>query len=417
MTKMAPSMKQPPFSSQRFTLRRPTIRILVCLLVVIGLGVFGWLHIEFTSQFANDSDHGQPSQQHQIMDPRITSTTTTTKKQSTFYNNSNHNIVVAAGQTRIVTFTDHSFRYVAANWHERLAALGYTTQTIVAVDQATVDFFATHPTTTNMTFQYDLMMRPPLPMQYASRLYREKLRLVVMQIFALRWKYILQQLQQGIHVLLTDCDNIFSQYVALRDFEQSDYDVFHAYETRHPEIVFQQQGFCVCGGMSWFRASPKVIHFIKHVVAHCQDLCDDQDILNRIILYSLNMTWDYTPDTFGPTAKRTSNHTDARFNGLLQKGLSGTSGVTGHRVKIWDRDFAYRGPLVEVASECPHNNWVSMPMFTGHTRQLIWMDKLKSFDMWDIKCGHVNQRSFGIQYVPPGFAKQYNKRKWGRVDQ
>lgn len=397
-------MKAPvavPSTSKRLSVIRQrspiTIRVIACFFVVVGLGVLCWLQVRILSHFSFDNLQQQVGDEPQVKSTRTTTASSLSSRPKAEAASS------MAGKTKIITFTDHSFRFVAANWYERLKALGYTTQTIVAVDEVTVDFLANH---TN--YRYDVKFRPPLPSKYDGEIYRVKRRLVVTQIFALRWRYILQQLKQGIHVLLTDCDNIFSSYVPLSEFEQSEYDVFHAYETKHPGIVFAKQGFCVCGGMSWFRASPKVIHFIQHVVANCKDLCDDQDILNRVILYNLNMTWDHTPDTFGPTAKRTSNNTDERFNGLLEIGVSGTSGLTGHRVKIWDRDFAFRGTLDPPT--CPRNNWVSMPMFSGHVRQKIWMDKLKSFDLWDKRCGHVNNRSFGIHYLPEGFNIQYNKR-------
>ncbi len=311
--------------------------------------------------------------------------------------------------TKIIAFTDYQFRYVAANWFERLHSLGYTTHTIVAVDAGMVDFLNTSKTNHNDSFRYEIFLRPPLPSQYNSEPYIVKLRFAIEQLFALRWKYILHQLQQGIHVLMTDCDNIFTRYLPLSELEDSEYDVYHAYESRYPADVFEQQGFCVCGGMSWFRASPKVIQFIQMVIDQCQDMCDDQVILNRIILHQLNMTWDASPYQLGPTS---SNQTEERFNGLPQWGISGTSQVTGHRVKIWDRDVAFRGPLKP--NPCPPNNWVSMPLFHAFTRGQVWMDKLKAFEVWDRNCGHVhnnnNKSVFGIQYAPKGFQAQYNRK-------
>ncbi len=307
-----------------------------------------------------------------------------------------------AGQTKIVAFTDHGFRFVAANWYERLQALGYTTHTIVAVDTSMVKFLNSTNATAN--YRYDVMLRPNLRPALASHPYNKKLRYVVEQIFAIRWQYILEQLQQGVHILMTDCDNIFTRHMPLSELEESEFDVYHAFETRHPGDVFEKQGFCVCGGMSWFRASPKVIQLVRMIIAECNEMCDDQVILNRIILNQLNMTWDSSPYQLGPV---TSNQTEDRFNGLPQFGVSGTSGLTGHRVKIWDRDVAFRGSLKP--NPCPANNWVSMPLFDAYMRRSVWMDKLKAFEVWDRNCGGANN-TFGIQYLPQGFHDRYNKR-------
>jgi hypothetical protein len=128
-------------------------------------------------------------------------------------------------------------------------------------------------------------------------------------LFGRRWKYVYDQLQKGYSVLLTDVDNVFLRYHPLQNFDESEYDVFHAYSTSYPTHVFEQMGFTVCGGgMSWLRADPKVIRFVASLVNKCKCLkdendddfckncyCDDQVALNELLWKGKHsVTWDRT---------------------------------------------------------------------------------------------------------------------------
>jgi hypothetical protein len=56
-------------------------------------------------------------------------------------------------------------------------------------------------------------------------------------IFAHRWVYLLEQLKDGYHVLISDIDNIFSKYYPMSALESSPYDAFHALEGRPPQLM------------------------------------------------------------------------------------------------------------------------------------------------------------------------------------
>jgi hypothetical protein len=197
-----------------------------------------------------------------------------------------------------------------------------------------------------------------LPEKFWSEPYSTKMRMEVELIFAHRWVYMLKQLQAGNHVLITDVDNIFSKYHAMSTMELSEYDVFHALEAKYPTKVFDALGFTFCGGMGWFRSSPSTIQLIQQIVDRCGDICDDQ----------INSTTDV-------------------LDGLMVKGFTGMSMKTGHKVMVWDREFAYRGendPKV-----CPVNNWVSMPFVASRGRWEKAITKLNSYDIWDNSCPHL----------------------------
>jgi hypothetical protein len=212
-------------------------------------------------------------------------------------------------------------------------------------------------------------------------------------LFAHRWVYVLEQLKLGYHILLTDVDNIFSSYYDMSILEMSEFDVYHALETKHPEDVFRYQGFVFCGGMGWYRASPPTLRYIQEMVTQCGDLCDDQILLNRLVAYVFRVQWNRNSTEHGEvtvptrdtnvTIDRLGNHFD-RLVGLVTKGFTGYSESTGAQIYVWDRDFAYRGKADP--SVCPKLNWVSMPFVTAPVRSGVARAKWNTYDIWDTNC-------------------------------
>lgn len=227
-------------------------------------------------------------------------------------------------------------------------------------------------------------------------------------MFAHRWVYLLEQLKLGNHILLTDVDNIFTSYYDMNELEESEYDVYHALETKHPTDVFRHQGFVFCGGMAWFRSSPRTIRYIEEMVHRCGMECDDQVLLNQILAYDLGIQWNrtgaehlqvttHTHDT-NVTIDGLGNHFD-RIVGIVTKGFTGYSQAIGLKIKVWDRDFAYRGKADP--SICPVHNWVSMPFVTVITRAETMAAKERSFRVWDQHCpNEYTNRTLGISPKP-----------------
>ena len=50
------------------------------------------------------------------------------------------------------------------------------------------------------------------------------------------------------------------------------------------------------------------------------------------------------------------------LNNLKWNSLEGISSETQHKIKIWDRNVAYRAPMPDL---CPKDNWVSMPLYVN----------------------------------------------------
>eukprot|EP00980_Cylindrotheca_fusiformis_P028260 scaffold22589_cov138-Cylindrotheca_fusiformis.AAC.23 len=286
------------------------------------------------------------------------------------------------GKTKIVAFCNHNYRSVGLKWFDRMTKLGYTTHLLVATDPAMESFLAS-----KSNYRYEVAFPEPMPATYATKPKRKQDRAVLELLFAVRWKYLLNQLEQGTNVLLTDADNIFSRYIDLQAEMEEKYptvDVWHAYATKYPNKVFLKQGFTVCGGMSLWRASKAGIEFARLIQYACGIMCDDQRVLNNLLL-DINMTWGWTDATLASRISNNSVSVDQRFVGLPTLGLLGSSSVTGHKARVWDRDFAFRGPLEP--DQCPKSNWVSMPIVEAKSRFQNWEAKLESFDKWDEICG------------------------------
>jgi hypothetical protein len=89
------------------------------------------------------------------------------------------------------------------------------------------------------------------PEEKQNHIYRRRL-------FGSRWNYILRQLQQNHNVLFTDVDNVFVRYLDMSEFENSQYDSYHAYAGTvdgFPRNICKKIGFTICSGMSWLRGS------------------------------------------------------------------------------------------------------------------------------------------------------------------
>jgi Nucleotide-diphospho-sugar transferase len=288
-------------------------------------------------------------------------------------NNNNKTQSTGIIRTKIVGFADENYKEYAVTWYRRLEALGYTEQVIVAVDQATVDFLQQYPT----LIRFEQLAYPPCLSAHAkdTRKYRR-------EIFARRWKYLFDQLSTGHHVLLTDVDNVFSRYLPLHDLEGSDFDVYHAYSTSYPERVFWDMGFTVCGGMGWYRASQKVRQFVGTLLnkcncwttVDCNCYCDDQVVLNELLWKGKHsVKWDTRKQTTGGGAEEDWTKKPAALNDWKWTSIEGVSSKTQHKIKIWDRNVAYRAPMPE---SCPKDNWVSMPLYVNRSTVAKEWDQL-----------------------------------------
>uniref|UniRef100_A0A7S4EI52 Nucleotide-diphospho-sugar transferase domain-containing protein n=1 Tax=Pseudo-nitzschia australis TaxID=44445 RepID=A0A7S4EI52_9STRA len=278
------------------------------------------------------------------------------------------------------------------------------------------------------------------------------------------------------------------------------FDVLHAYGGKSPLHVYQNIGFTVNTGMNWVRATPQGIAFVQLVVDKCGSAilgCDDRVVLNELLLPppiiedkvgngdsnsngdgdgdsnsngssdghsdGLRIQWD--EDTSSNIDSNIDSNNDSNNDNdndnnnddgfvvdrdrdrLPTRSRTGRSGVTGHTLKIWDRDLVFRGELAGVNGNvngnvnagvatptkmtassslaCPpaDKNWVFVPVIvdpdafvrrlvvdrvrntnnnrfvsgsgvsrSGYSRKPAHAFELALYDVWDEYCGYNQQQ-------------------------
>mmetsp|Transcript_29095 Transcript_29095/g.68407 ORF Transcript_29095/g.68407 Transcript_29095/m.68407 type:complete len:304 (+) Transcript_29095:1176-2087(+) len=185
------------------------------------------------------------------------------------------------------------------------------------------------------------------------------------------------------------------------------HDVQHAYEGRSSEPL----GFVVNGGVNWLRATPPTIRLVRTLVERCGIACDDQNVLNELLLPGggLEMRWD-DPNTDKNTKADTDTNTNTKA--AFMPSRTGTSPVTKHTAKTWDGSLVFRGTLG--VDQCPpaERIWITMPVVSSDslgplesyrngrrlpngarlprklTRDTAQLHKLAALDIWDQYCGY-----------------------------
>mmetsp|Transcript_7124 Transcript_7124/g.15562 ORF Transcript_7124/g.15562 Transcript_7124/m.15562 type:complete len:343 (-) Transcript_7124:123-1151(-) len=279
-----------------------------------------------------------------------------------------------SSHTKIVGFTDAGYVILAMKWYDKLQALGYHQHVIVAVDEESVNYFAG----TEYRFEnYSVSRNTTLNWRR--------------QVFRARVEYCLKQVQEGTSLLLTDVDNTFNRYLDLDIFERSKHDIYHAYGTVFPRNVLDLQGFVVCGGHIWYTANSRTVDYLRRILQYCGEYeCDDQGVINAAMVLKMGMEWDENVDEDEAEVHQNSaKHRKRQHERYGVAERSGYSSLTGHTVKIWHRDFAYRGPVDP--DICPIDNWVAMPLevpkrFKPHNLPDV-EEKLKRIALWEKNCG------------------------------
>jgi hypothetical protein len=327
-------------------------------------------------------------------------------------------------KTKIVAITDISYAPIALDWRHRLVSLGYDSSqvVVVAADDASLQYF-------NQSNLIDVKVEPmlhPSSPGWPVAVPRLRQQTNRRRLFATRWVYVLHQLRNGYSILLTDVDNIFVRHLDMAEFENSGYDVIHAYCHNFPVEVLSM-GFVACGGMMWLRGNyvggtdVPAVKYVEGILEQCgwpglthlhtiqqnnanksvfefhpsplmaeTAYCDDQKVINSFFFgNSLNYTWGKRPK-----------------EGFWKGEAWGVSLVTGHTFGFWSVNLAYRGPVdgylngesgigsnsningrnATVVKQCPNltTSWVAMPYSTLPTGKKMdaSMDRLVRVKQW-----------------------------------
>jgi len=282
-------------------------------------------------------------------------------------------LTTSGGEVKIVAFTSHDYSVVSKWWYKRMSDLGYNTHTLILIDEAAVNDFNAINATGEEFYRFEVMLVDP----------GKRRKNFVRSLWYSRILYCLNQLKAGQSLLLTDTDNVFSKYESLDQFYNSDYDAIFALEMKFPTYIFDKQEFVLCGGMTFLKSTNATIQMWERLLEVCDGgtkRCDDQVELNKLL--ADDMIWDSQAALLNKTK-----------DGLVQNGFVGKSKtVQDFSAKVWDRDFAWRGPLD--TDICPSNsNWVSMPMPPPQyaVRMLekgnLGEQKLARVSVWENFCG------------------------------
>lgn len=349
-------------------------RIIAVCIVVIALAAWANVRTAFLQEIVDGPND------HLAFSPSD-STSRVVVPEHLSYTATNYTSDKSAPTTKILAFADGQYKEYALRWYRRLSSLGYQNHVVVAVDQDAADYLRPfnvrlerlpYPTCTRP--EHDSRRVSSFYVSTSKKLLPFSLFLLIKyrrELFARRWVYVYDQLKNGSHVLLSDVDNVFHRFKSMKDMEQSKFDVFHAYSTSYPEDIFYSMGFTVCGGLGWYRSSPKVTRFVGSLLNKCKCLetincdcyCDDQVTLNELLgkKGKHKVSWDREI----PRPKSLGDYPWGN--------ISGVSAKTRHRIHIWDRNLAYRAPLPE---SCPEYNWVAAPLYVNRSDVVRVWDRL-----------------------------------------
>ena len=173
-------------------------------------------------------------------------------------------------RVKIVGFTESSYRPMAFDWYDRLEDLGYDTQVLVAMDDAS--FQSTRAT--------------------GRRVERFGTFHGVGSIWKIRLHYLHAAAHANQSVLVSDTDVLFTPRLDL-DSMMGRADVVHSYGTTWPPEAYKANGFVVCGCFGLYRATAATRHYLDLAVRRCgsAEYCDDQRVLNMVYMYDLDTTW------------------------------------------------------------------------------------------------------------------------------
>ncbi|GFH46293.1 hypothetical protein CTEN210_02767 [Chaetoceros tenuissimus] len=243
---------------------------------------------------------------------------------------------------KIVAFTSVDFLPMAKHWYNRLTELGYTTHVLVLIDEQSIqEFTAINQDNTDEYYRFEIQLVEK----------GTKRKDMVQSLWYHRILYCVQQLKLGTSLLVSDTDVVFQRYIPIEELSHENYDVMLAEALMFPKHVFEQQGFVFCGCLTFLKATKATLTVWERLLEQCDGgtkRCDDQVEMN--VLLAESMEWD--------SEKALANKAK---DGLVQDEFTGRSKVVpDFKANVWDRDFAWRGPLD--TDVCPtENNWVSMP--------------------------------------------------------
>ena len=213
----------------------------------------------------------------------------------------------------IVGFSDFGYLPAAKLWYKRLSKLGYTNHFIAALDENTLE-----ASKRNTTFRALPANRYLPPVN--SSIWRNPTQSghKFKWIWSLRIQKVLELLEAGFNVFLTDVDSIWLKYMELSSLPDG-VDVIHAKCPSWPKQVSEVWGFVVCGGVAGYRSNGEVVKLFRFMRERCIEMCDDQKVLNFDAYFrNFGVQWDDFGSLFRTVDQEFLGEVDADFkNGMV----------------------------------------------------------------------------------------------------
>ena len=224
----------------------------------------------------------------------------------------------------MIAFCNKGYVLLAFDWYVTLKELGYTEHWVIAIDIGAEKWFKS---------------RDP---SIRVELYLTELGAKFMKLWRSRLLFIDKKLSEGYNVLVADVDNHYERHIDFDTF--ADNDVSFMEGSIWPMDVKKKEGFVLCPGMSYWKASQQTIDLVRLLILYCGDYCDDQVVINRVVMNYMQMSWKDTND---------ENSQSQRI---------GISAVNNMKIQLWNQNFAWRGTVGK--DKCPDMSslWVYHPI-------------------------------------------------------
>lgn len=237
----------------------------------------------------------------------------------------------------IIGFANFAYIEVAKIWYNQLTALGYTEHKIGVLD---------HETFYELTFHGYRTILPDEKLLKKMSDVKLADKPITRLIWTVRLSAMKDLIIKGFNVMISDVDSIWIKYQNL-NLLPTGFDSFHAYGTTFPQSVFDEQGFVVCGGVAAYKSTENTKRFFSRLVEECGSKCDDQMLINGLLIGEWNMDWQMSPGT-GVRFGTSRNVTD--------------SGGKAFSSLIFNEEYVIRGrDRVEVCKGDDSKAWIISP--------------------------------------------------------
>ena len=239
----------------------------------------------------------------------------------------------------IIAFSDITYTPAAEFWYKQLSALGHNNHKIIALDDAAYKKLSSKGFRVESALFY-------LKHDGTSKL---------SNLWSLRLKTLQKYVESNQNIFISDVDSIWVSYRDLNDLPEN-IDTFHGTGKTYPQDVYDQWGFVICGCIGGYRSNSKTKAYFKKLVEQCDNKCDDQNTINKLLANEFQYNWKKPPGM----DNRLGQATSPNYPNLSSMTFSDMEVQRGKKLENYD---------------CPNDKpWIISP----NSKKLIW-NKLNMF--------------------------------------